>query len=99
MSSIETTVIDELINEYHRITRETLCTHQDDAMGCYDRIIYNHAVFNNRKYDIPDNVRKVHSIGHNKSKFRNIIGNNISNITYTSTEELELHGVGQETGN
>ena len=32
MSSTETAVIDELIKEYHRITREALCTHQDDAM-------------------------------------------------------------------
>ena len=59
MSSIETAVRDELIKEYHRITRETLCTHQDVAMGCYDRIICNHAILNSRKYDILDNVCKV----------------------------------------
>ena len=99
MSSIETAVIDELIKENHRITRETLCTHQDDAMGCYDRIIRNHVILNSRKYSIPENVCKVHSIAHDKMKFRNRIGNKVSNITYTSTEELELHGAGQGTGN
>ena len=99
MSSIETAVIDELVKEYHRITRETLCTHQDDAMECYDRIIRNHAILNSKKYDIPENVSKVDSIAHDKIKFRNRIGNKLSNITYTSTEEMELHGSGQGTGN
>ena len=99
MSSIEIVVIDEMIKEYHRITREALCTHQDDAMRCYDRIIHNHAILNSRKYDILDNVCKVHSIDHDKMKFRNRIGNKISDIIYTSTEELELHGAGQGTGN
>ena len=45
---METAVIGELIKEYHRITREALCTHQDDAMGCYDRIICNHVIFNSK---------------------------------------------------
>ena len=66
MSSIETAVIYELIKEYHRIMRETLCTHQDDAMGCFDRIILDHAILNSRKYDIHDNVCKVYSIAHEK---------------------------------
>ena len=86
MSSIETAVIDELIKEYHRITREALCTHQDDAMGYYDRIFHNHAISNIRKCDIPDNVCKVHSITRDKMKFRNRIGDKVSDIVYTSTE-------------
>ena len=98
-SLIETAIIDELIKENHRITRETLCIHQDDAMGCYDRIICNHTTLNSRKYNIPENLCKVHSIAHDKMKFRNRIGNKVSNITYTSTEELKLHGAGQWTGN
>ena len=32
-------------------------------------------------------------------KFRNRIGNKISEIVYTGTEELKLHGAGQGTGN
>ena len=99
MISIETTVIDDLIKEFHRITRKILCTHQDDAMGCYDRIIRNHAILNSRKYNIPDNACKVHPIAHDKMKFRNRIGNKISYIIYISTIELELHGAGQYIGN
>ena len=91
MSSIETAVKDELIKEYHRITREVLCTHQDDAMGYYDSIIRNHSIISSKKYDIPEIFCKFHSIAHDKIKVRNIIGNKISDIVYTSTEELELH--------
>lgn len=99
MSSIKTVVTDELIKQYHPITRETLYTHQDDSMGCYDRIIRNHAILNSRKYEIPNNVCKVNSIVHGKVKFRDRIGNKIAYIMYTSTEELELHEAGQGTGN
>ena len=96
---MEIAVINELIKEYHRITRETMCTHQDDTMGCYDKIIRNHAILNSRKYNIPDNVCIVHSIVNDKMKFRNRIGNKISDIIYTSTTELELHEAGQCTSN
>ena len=44
MSASETAVINEIILDIHRITREPICSHQDDAMGCYDRIIRNHAI-------------------------------------------------------
>ena len=99
MSSIETAVIDELTKEHHRITREALCTHQNDAMECYDRIFHNHTISNIRKCDIPDNVYKVHSITHDKMKFRNKIENKVTDIVYTSTKQLELHGAGKGTGN
>ena len=99
MSSIETAVIDDFIKECHRIIRKILYTHQDDAMDCYDRIIRNHDILNSRKYNIPDNVCKVHSIAYEKMKFGNRIGNKISDIIYTSTTELELHGAGQGTDN
>ena len=55
-------------------------------MGFYDRIFHNHAISNIRKCDIPDNVCKVHSITHDKMKFRNRIGNKVSDIVYTSIE-------------
>ena len=42
MIFIKTIVINELIIELHRLTREPLCIHQDDAMGCFDRIIRNY---------------------------------------------------------
>ena len=50
ISAVETATINELIIEHHRLTRQTLCIHQDDAMGCYDRIIRGHATLSSRKF-------------------------------------------------
>ena len=42
--AVETGTIDQLIIEAHRLTKYPLCIHQDDTMGCYDRIIRSHAI-------------------------------------------------------
>ena len=44
MSAIETVTINELIVKYHRITRQPIFIHQDDAATCFDRIIMNNAI-------------------------------------------------------
>ena len=43
---VETGTIDQLILDTHRLTKYPLCIHQDDAMGCYDRIIRRHVILN-----------------------------------------------------
>ena len=98
-SAIETATLNELIIESHRLTKYPLCIHQDDAMGCYDRIIRIHATINSRKFCIPDDIYKIHLKTHDKMKFKNQINNNTSKITYKSTKELPVHGQGQGTGN
>ena len=50
MNAVETSTINELVIEYHRLTSQVLCIHQDDAMGCYDRIIRGHATLSSRKF-------------------------------------------------
>ena len=99
MSASETAVINEIILDIHRITREPICSHQDDAMGCYNRIIRNHAMLNSRKHGIPENVCKMHCNAHDNMIYKNQIKNNVLELTYTSTKELTLHGVGQGTEN
>ena len=99
MSAVETTTINELIIEYHRLIRHKLCIYQDDAMGCYDRIIRRQETLSNRKFFKPENICKVHSIAHNKVKFKTQINNKISSIEYTNTEELPKHGIEQGVGN
>ena len=42
MSAIETATLSQFIIESHKLTKHPLCIHQDDAMGCYDRIIKEH---------------------------------------------------------
>ena len=99
MSSIEPACINELISEVHRLTRTSLCIHQDDAKGCYDRIIRNHANLNNNKIHIPDNVGKIYCEAHEKMAFRTELHNFISTTSYSSTKELPFHGAGQGAGN
>ena len=71
MNAIETATLNELIIESHILTRHQLCIHQDDAMGCYDRIIRTHTTINSRKFGIPDNICKLHQTAHDRMGFRN----------------------------
>ena len=63
-SAIETSTIDELVMETHRIIRKSICTNQDDAIGCYDLIIRNHTIINSR--NILGNVCKLYCEVHDK---------------------------------
>ena len=69
MSTIVNATINELIAEYHRITRQQIWIHQDDASACFDRIITNNAILSSRKYAIPDNAYKVNCIAQKKTWF------------------------------
>ena len=77
MSAVETTTINELMIDIHRITKVPLCFHQDDAKTCYDRIIRSHIILNNRKFGIPNNIYRLYSITHDKILFKLIINNRI----------------------
>lgn len=99
MVVVDTATINELIIEYHILARHTLCIHQDDAMGCYDWIIRGHATLSSRKCLIPDNICKVHSIYHNKMKFKTQINNKILSIEYTNTEGMPKHEIRQGGSN
>ena len=97
--AVETGTIDQLIIEAHRLTKYPLCIHQDDTMGCYDRIIRIHAILNSRKFGIPNNICKVYSIAHDMMQFKTQINNSISKTSYSSSANLIYHGAGQGTGN
>ena len=97
--AVETGTIDQFVIETHRLTKYLLCIHQDDIMGCYDRIIRSRAILNSRKFGIPNNICKVYSIAYDIMKFRTQINNNISKTSYSSTADLICHGAGQGAGN
>ena len=92
MSAIEIATLNELIIESHRLTKHPLCIHQNDAMGCYDRIIRTHATIDSQIFSIPDNICKLHQTAHDRMEFKNQINNNTSQITYKSTKKLPMHG-------
>ena len=68
--------------------------HQDDVKACYDRIIRSHAIFNSRKFGIPDNICRLYSITHDKMVFKLRINNGIFKGDYRSSNNQKLHGVG-----
>ena len=70
MSSIEPSCINEMITEFHRLTRTPLCIHQDDEKGCCERIIWNHANLNKKTVFILDNVGNIYCEAHEKMTFK-----------------------------
>ena len=66
MSAVETSIDNELILESHQTKSEDLYVHQDDDIDCYGKIIRDHEIRNSRKYEIEDNVCKLHYNIHNR---------------------------------
>ena len=80
MTTNETTTINEYIIENHRLTKQQLCIHQDDVMGCHDRMVRPNAILNSRTFEIPDNLCKLHIKAHNNIQFKNQINQTMSDI-------------------
>ena len=99
MNAIETVTFNELIIEYHRLTRNSLCIHQVDSTGCFDKIVMNHTILNSRKYHIPSIICKVQYETQDNMTYATQIKNRISKVSYTSTEKCKMYRVGQGSGN
>ena len=69
VNSIEAASLNKQTKEVHRLMQVSLCIHQDDAKGFYDRIIHNHANLNNKKFLIPDNICNLYYVTHNNIDF------------------------------
>lgn len=50
MSAVETETMISWVVEVHRLTGQDLYIHQDNSMGCYNRIIHSHDVLNNLNF-------------------------------------------------
>ena len=99
MSATETATINELVIEYHRITRQPLCTHQDDDAACYDRIVISNEIISSRKYLIPDNACKLNNLAQKHMVYKTQLQSYISKHSCTHTNELPFYGGGQGTDN
>ena len=91
-------LIDEMDTEFHRMTCCTLCTFQNDAIGCLDRMIPIHFILNSRKFGVPDQVCTLlaRTLKNTKSYIETVLGT--STKYYTSTEEGKIYGQGQGAG-
>ena len=92
INAIETATLNELIIECHKLTKQPLCIHQGDVMGCYDRIIRTHGTINSRKFGILENICNLHLKAHDNMEYKNQINNSTSKITYKSTKKLTMYG-------
>ena len=59
-------LIDEVINEIHRITFKPLIKLQNDATSCYDRMICNLSTLCSRSFGVPDKVCQLQANSLNK---------------------------------
>jgi len=99
MSAPGIATINKLIIEYHRITRQSLCTHKDDDVVFYDRIVINNVVISSRKNLLPDNACKVNNLVQTQMVYTPKSQSHTSKHSYTHTNELLFHGGGQGHGN
>ena len=57
-------LINEFITETHRLTFHNLVILQNNAKACFDRIVNNHSTLHSRRFEISDQVCKIHSTTH-----------------------------------
>jgi hypothetical protein len=78
-----------------RLTKTTAAFIENDAIGCYDRLMNNLVLLALRKYGLPDTV--AHCLGNLWDDTIHLIKTiyGTSDITYSSTHEVPLYGPGQ----
>ena len=84
--------------ECHRMTCCTLCTFQNYAIGCFDRMIPSHSMLNSLKFGVPDQVCTLHARNLNNIKYYIKTALGTSTKSYQSTEESKIYGQRQGAG-
>ena len=72
--------------------------YQNDVAACYDRIIPQHVMIYNRKFNVPKNVCKLVATTLNKIKYHVQTTVHTSPNYYTSTKDMQLYESGQGSG-
>ena len=91
-------LINEFITEAHRLIFRNLVILQNDAKACFDRIVNNHSTFHSHRFEIPDQVCKIHSIILLNIKYRVQTTLGIASCIYQHTPQKPAHGSGQGAG-
>ena len=69
-SADNVSLIDEVINEIHRITCKPSVKLQNDATTCYDRMIYNLSTLCSCSFGVPDKVWQLQANSLNKMEYK-----------------------------
>ena len=92
------TLIDELINEIHRILYRSLATLQNDAAACFDRMIRNLSKLCSIFHYVPDSVCRLQANALNRMQYKIRTIHGTSSKTYSNSTEIHIHNQGQGTG-
>ena len=97
-STDNVTLIDEFVNEVHRLTFQNLFKLQHDTKACFDQIINSHAMLNSRKFEGPDKISQMYSTTLHNIEYRVQTVLDTSTNHYKHSELYHIHGNGQGTG-
>ena len=78
-------LVNEFITETHLFTFRNLVILQNDAKACFDRIVSNHSTLHRRRFEIPDQVCKIHSTTLLNIKYRVQTALGIASYHYQNT--------------
>ena len=90
--------IDEFITEGHRPTFCNLSKLQNNTKVSFDRIINSHAILNIRKFEVPDNICKIHSLILRNTKYRVQTALDIFLYPYKNSSTSPIHSTGKSLG-
>ena len=98
ISANTTALIDELINEIHRLSYRSLATLQNNAATCFDKMIRILSLLCSRLHYVPESVCRLqaNALKRMQYKIRTIYGT--STKTYSNSTEIPIYGQGQGTG-
>ena len=91
-------LINKFITETHRLTFHNIVILQNDAKACFDRIVNNHPTLHSRRFEIPDQVCKIHSTTLRNIKYRVQSALGVASCHYQNTPQASAHGSGQGAG-
>ena len=97
-SADNVTLIDDLVNEVHRLTFQNLFKLKYDVKVCFDRIINSHAILNCLKFEVPDNIYEMHSTTLRNTEYRVQTALGTSTNYDKHSESDPVHDNGQGVG-
>ena len=66
---------------------------QNNAVVCFDRQINDHAMFNGRKYEVPDNAYTILSVTLHQTKYNVKTALCVSDTSHDTTPEYHHYGL------
>ena len=92
------TRIDECVIEISRMICTPLAKLQNDTVVCFDRQVNSHAMFDSRKYEVPDQACTILSAALHQTKYHIKTALDVLEISYSSTPEYHHYWLSQGAG-